>query len=447
MITKNDLIDYFYKGIKSKENLRIGVEHEKFILDKKSLKPLKYNEPIGIKNIFLRLIKDGWQPKYENDNLDNIIALTRSGESITLEPGGQIELSGDQLKTIHQTCSETSKHLQELKKIGEEYNFILLGLGVEPSLSLEEFPWMPKQRYKIMKNYMPSVGEYGLHMMKRTCTNQVNLDYCSEDDMIIKFRTMLNLEAIATSIFANSPFDRKKISKFKSLRSHFWHHTDLNRTGILPFVFSKDFSFEKYVEYALDIPMYFIIRNNKYINMTNYTFRDFLKKKISDLKITEPTINDWADHLTTLFPQIRLKQFLEIRSMDACSWDLICSQPAFWTGILYDSKSIDLVNELTEDWNQEDRNYLNKLVPKFGLMTKFKDSKLIDFAQKIFEISKKGLENRNILSKNQKYNETIHMLALEENLEKAKSPADILIEKFKTEWKEDISSIYKECIY
>ena len=447
MITKNDLIDYFYKGNKSKENFRIGVEHEKFILDKNSLKPIKYNEPNGIKNIFLRLIKDGWKPKYDNDNDDTIIALTRSGESITLEPGGQIELSGDQLKTVHQTCTETSKHLKELKKIGEEFNFILLGLGVEPSLSLEEFPWMPKQRYKIMKNYMPSVGEYGLHMMKRTCTNQVNLDYCSEDDMIIKFRTMLNLEAIATSIFANSPFDRKKISKFKSLRSHFWHYTDSNRTGVLPFVFSKDFSFEKYVEYALDVPMYFIIRDQKYINMTNYTFRNFLENKLIDNKFIEPTIDDWINHLSTLFPQVRLKQFLEIRSMDACSWDLICSQPAFWIGLIYDENSFNKAQEVTESWTQDDRNYINEIVPKEGLHAKFKDGSILDIAQKLFEISKKGLDSRNILSRNKKYNETFYLKDLESNLTLGQSPADILINKFNTKWDQDINNIYSENIF
>ena len=222
MLKKNDLIDYFYKGIKDKNDLRIGVEHEKFVLKKDSLQQLSYEESNGIKDILLKFVNKGWKPKYDDKNT-TIIALERFGESITLEPGGQIELSGAQLKNIHQTCTETNRHLKELKVIGEEFNFILLGLGVEPSLSLDELPWMPKQRYSIMKKYMPKVGTLGHHMMKRTCTNQVNLDYHSEEDMIAKFRLMLNLEGIATAIFANSPFDQKEISKYKSLRSHFWH--------------------------------------------------------------------------------------------------------------------------------------------------------------------------------------------------------------------------------
>ncbi len=446
MLKKNDLIEYFFKGIKKKNNLKIGVEHEKFVLNKNSFNHVSYNMRNGIKDILLRFVNNGWKPKYD-DNQKTIIALERFGESITLEPGGQIELSGAQLNNIHQTCTETTRHLKELKEIGKEFNFILLGLGVEPSLSLEDFQWMPKQRYSIMKNYMPTVGTLGHHMMKRTCTNQVNLDFHSEDDMKDKYRLMLNLEGVATAIFANSPFDKKKISKYKSLRSHFWHNTDQNRTGLLPFVFKKDFNFEKYVEYALDIPMYFIIRDHKYINMTNYTFRDFLNNKYVGEKKTEPLIDDWINHLSTLFPQVRLKQFLEIRSMDACSWDLICSQPAFWIGLLYNETSFNEVQELVEGWTQEDRNYINKISPLDGLQAKFKDGTILDIAHKLFEISKKGLDARNILARNQNYNETFYLKDLESNLNSGQAPADILIKKFNTVWKKDIKYIYSENIF
>ena len=415
MLKKIDLTDYFYKGIKDKNNLKIGVEHEKFVLSKINFNQVSYYMKNGIKDILLRFVKNGWIPKYDDEG-KTIIALERFGENITLEPGGQIELSGAQLNNIHQTCTETSRHLKELKEIGEEFDFILLGLGVEPSLLLDDFPWMPKQRYDIMKNYMPTVGSLGHHMMKRTCTNQVNLDFFSEDDMKKKYRLMLNLEGIATAIFANSPFDNKKISKYKSLRSHFWHHTDKNRTGLLPFVFDENFNFEKYVEYALDVPMYFIIRDQKYINMTNYTFRNFLENKLIDNKFIEPTIDDWINHLSTLFPQVRLKQFLEIRSMDACSWDLICSQPAFWIGLIYDENSFNKAQEVTESWTQDDRNYINEIVPKEGLHAKFKGGSILDIAQKLFEISKKGLDSRNILSRNKKYNETFYLKDLESNL-------------------------------
>ena len=445
MIKKDDLTEYFFRGIKSKTNLKIGVEHEKFILNKNTLKPLSYEEHNGIKEILEKLTTIGWIPLYD-DNKQTIIALKRGKEAITLEPGGQIELSGAPLDNIHETCEETTNHLKELTKIGNELNFILLGMGVEPNLSLDDIPWMPKQRYGIMKKYMTKVGTLGHHMMKRTCTNQVNIDYSSEVDMIEKLRLMFNLESIATAMFANSPFDQGKISKYKSLRSHFWHHTDPDRTGLLPFVFEKGFSFEKYTDYALSVPMYFINRNHHYIDMTKYTFKEYLDEN-SNNQDDAILLKDWEDHLTTLFPQVRLKQYIEIRSMDACSWDLICSQPAFWIGILYDDEIMDNVKEITESWTQEDREYLNKTVPQEGLQSTFKEKKLISFAQDFFELSKKGLKKRNRLSKNGEFDESIHMKDLEKNLENGCSPADCLINKYKLNWDKSVMPIYEEMIF
>ncbi len=445
MIKNSDLTEYFFKGIKSKDNLKIGVEHEKFILNKNTLKAVSYEEHNGIKNILEKLTTIGWMPLYD-DNAQTIIALKRGKEAITLEPGGQIELSGAPLDNIHETCAETTNHLKELKKIGYELNFILLGMGVEPNLGLDDFPWMPKQRYEIMKKYMNKVGTLGHHMMKRTCTNQVNIDFFSEQDMIVKLRLMLNLESIATAIFANSPFDQGKISKYKSLRSHFWHHTDSDRTGLLPFVFKKEFNFENYTNYALNVPMYFINRNHKYIDMTKYTFKEYLKEN-SNYQDDAILLKDWEDHLTTLFPQVRLKQYLEIRSMDACNWDLICSQPAFWIGILYDDEILDKVTEITESWTQEDREYLNKIVPKEGMQSKFKEKKLISFAQDFFELSKKGLKKRNRLSKNGEFDESIHMKDLEKNLQQGCSPADCLLNKFNSNWNKSVIPIYEEMIF
>jgi glutamate--cysteine ligase len=305
---------------------------------------------------------------------------------------------------------------------------------------------MPKQRYKIMKEYMKRSGTLGQHMMKRTCTNQVNIDFFSEEDMINKLRLMLNLEAIATAVFSNSPFDQGSVSKYKSLRSHFWHHTDPDRTGLLPFVFDKNFNFERYTDYALNVPMYFIKRDNKYIDMTNYTFKEFFEGKCININ-HEVTLKDWEDHLTTLFPQARLKQYIEIRSMDACNWDLICSQPAFWVGMLYVDEILDKVNEITEGWSNEDRYYLNQRVPEDGLQTKFKQKKIIDFAQEFYELSKKGLEKRNRLSKNGEFNESIHMKELENNLEIGCSPADCLINKFNNQWGQSIKPIYQDLIF
>ena len=445
MIKKNDLMEYFFQGIKSKHNMKIGVEHEKFVLNKNSLKPITFEEKNGIKDILERFVSLGWSPSYD-DNEKTIIGLKKGKEAITLEPGGQIELSGAPLDNIHETCEETTNHLKEVKGLSEEFNFILLGMGVEPNLTLDDFSWMPKQRYSIMKKYMTQVGTLGHHMMKRTCTNQVNIDYISEEDMIDKLRLMLNLESIATAIFSNSPFDQGKISKYKSLRSHFWHHTDQDRTGLIPFVFDKNFNFEKYTDYALNIPMYFINRNHKYIDMTKYTFKDYLEGKSTDIKY-EVTIKDWEDHLTTLFPQARLKQYLEIRSMDACNWDLICSQPAFWIGILYDTEIMDSVKSICEGWTKEDREYLNKKVPEQGLQTKFKNKKIIDFAQKFYELSKKGLMRRNRLSKNGEFDETIHMKGLEDNLQTGCSPADSLINKFNTTWRRSAKPVYEELIF
>ncbi|MBD1147649.1 glutamate--cysteine ligase [Pelagibacterales bacterium SAG-MED31] len=445
MIRKPELIEYFYEGIKSKDNLKIGVEHEKFVLNKNTFLPVSYYDNNGIKAILEKLVTKGWKPFFD-DNEQTIIALKKEKEAITLEPGGQIELSGAPLDNIHETCEETTNHLNELKVIGNEFNFILLGMGVEPNLRVDDFSWMPKQRYGIMKEYMKKVDTLGHHMMKRTCTNQVNLDFSSEKDMIEKFRIMLNLEAIATAMFSNSPFDQGKISKYKSLRSHFWHHTDPDRTGLLPFVFKKDFNFEKYTNYALNVPMYFINRNNKYINMTKYTFKDFIEGKITDIE-HEVNLKDWEDHLSTLFPQVRLKHYLEIRSMDACNWNLICSQPAFWIGILYDDEISDKINEITEDWSEKDREYLNKKVVREGLQTQFKGKKLITFAQEFLELSKKGLQKRNQLSKNGEFDESIHVKELEKNLENGYSPADFLIDKYNSTWKKSVMPIYEEMIF
>ena len=447
MIKKKDLINYLFEGIKPQDQLKIGVEHEKFILDKDTLKPLTYENNHGIKSIFKDLIKLGWSPIFEG-KLKNIIALKKNSEYITLEPGGQIELSGAPLNNIHQTCIETSNHLNELKSLSKKNNFILLGIGVEPNLSLNDFPWMPKERYSIMKKYMPKVGSLGHHMMLRSCTSQVNFDYYSEEDMIKKFRILLNFESVGTAMYANSPFDQGKPSKYKSLRSHFWHYTDKNRTGLIPFVHSKKFNFETYVDYALDIPMYFIKRNNKYIDMTNVTFNDFLNSdKNNENKIYEATIEDWSDHLSTLFPQVRLKQYLEVRSMDACSWDEICSPAAFWTGILYDEESSNAALDLMKDWTNEERQLLNNQVPEFGLETRFRNQTLLDVAKLLLEISENGLKKRNILSSNQQYNETFYLKNIKESIKKGKSPADYLLLKYNGIWKKSLNQIYKDLIF
>ena len=447
MINKKYLIDYFFEGTKLKNQLKIGVEHEKFVLNKDTLQPLTYEGEGGILDIFKSLIDLGWSPIIEGEK-EKIIALKRGYEFITLEPGGQLELSGAQLSSIHQTCTETTNHLNEIKSLSNKFNFILLGIGVEPKLILEDFPWMPKDRYSIMKKYMPKVGDLGHHMMKRSCTSQINFDYFSEKDMIKKFRILLNFESIGTAIFANSPFDKGRPSKYKSLRSHFWHHTDKERTGITPFVFSHDFNFESYADYALNVPMYFIKRNNKYIDMTSLSFKDFLNNKSNSAGDKfEPSINDWSDHISTLFPQVRLKQYLEVRSIDACSWKVICAPPAFWTGILYDNESMNEAYELTQDWTDEERLFLNLQVPEHGLNTRFRGQTILQIANKLLEISEQGLKRRNILSSDKKYNEMHYLSGVKENLSKGMSPADLLMEKYHGIWKNSLESLYEEEIF
>jgi len=447
MLSKKDLIEYFFKGLKSHAKLKIGVEHEKFVLNKNTLKPLSYYEAYGIRDIFNQLIDLGWSPINEG-NPKRTIALTRNSEFITLEPGGQMELSGAPLNNIHQTCSETTNHLKELKQLSKKNNFILLGIGVEPNLSVNDFSWIPKDRYSIMKNYMPKVGTLGHHMMKRSCTSQVNFDYFSEEDMINKFRVLLNFESIGTAIFANSPFDQGKPSKYKSLRSHFWHHTDKDRTGLIPFVFNKNFNFETYTDYALDIPMYFIKRNNQYVDMTGLTFNEFLKgKKNITNNIFEPELNDWIDHLSTLFPQIRLKQYLEVRSMDACSWNEICAPAAFWTGIIYDDISLKTSLNLMQDWTNDERLFLNLQVPEKGLNTKFRNKTVLDISRELLEISEQGLKRRNNLSTNKEYDETFYLKGIKDNIKNGMSPADNLLKKYYGEWNKSLDKIYKDLIF
>ncbi len=391
MLNKINLIEYFENGIKPDTELKIGTEHEKFILNESTLKPLSYEEKNGIRDIFSSLIELGWKPIYEGKD-NSIVGLKHGKQNISLEPAGQFELSGQPLENIHQTCDEITKHLNQMKQISKKHNFIMLGMGVEPTLDLKDFSWMPKERYSIMREYMPSVGKNGLDMMQRTCSTQVNLDYSSEQDMVKKFRVLLSLESIGTAIFANSPFISETVSDFKSLRSVYWMNTDNQRTGIIPFVFNDNFNFEAYVDYALDVPMYFIKRNDTYINVTGCSFRQFMEGKLDQLPKDRATYDDWKNHLTTLFPQVRLKQYLELRSMDACSWDEICGQPAFWTGLLYDKDSLDEVSNITGEWTHEDRLHLYKNVPRYGLATSFKNGKVLDIAKLLLKISQRGLK-------------------------------------------------------
>ena len=445
MLNKKKLIEYFEQGIKPATELKIGTEHEKFILNKSTLKPLSYDGKNGIHDVFLGLMELGWLPIQEGKS-NTIIGLKYGQQNISLEPAGQFELSGEPLDNIHQSCDEITNHLNQMKQLSSRYNFILLGIGVEPTLHLDDFPWMPKERYSIMREYMPKVGKNGLDMMQRTCSTQVSFDFSSEQDMIKKFRVLLSLESIVTAIFANSPFSNKELSEFKSLRSFYWMNTDDNRTGITPFVFDNNFNFETYVDYALDVQMYFVKRNNKYIDVAGSSFRDFMVGKLNQLPGEIATYNDWKDHLTTLFPQVRLKHYLEMRSMDACSWNEICGQPAFWTGLLYDQDCLDEVYNICSKWTNEDRLYLYKNVPRCGLETSFNNEKILNIAKHLLKISLQGLKNRNRKSLSG-YDERHYLENVAKNLENNLSPADLLINKYNHQWKKSIYPLYEEHIF
>ncbi|MBL6946500.1 MAG: glutamate--cysteine ligase, partial [Rhodospirillales bacterium] len=345
---KRPLVEYLAQGCKSPKDWRIGTEHEKFAYRLDDLRPLEYEGERGVRTILEGLTRFGWQPVYEEGN---IIALKLDdGCSVTLEPAGQIELSGAMLENIHQTCHEVNQHLKQVKEVAGELNIGLMGLGYNPKWPVAEMPWMPKGRYDIMRRYMPTKGSLGLDMMQATCTVQVNLDFDSEATMIKMFRTSLALQPVATALWANSPFKEGKSSGFLSYRSHIWTDTDPDRCGTLPFVFEEGFGFERYVDYLLDVPMYFVYRDGKYLDAAGHSFRDFMAGKLAILPGEYPTIGDWEDHITVAFPEVRLKRFLEMRGADGGPWNRLCALPAFWVGLLYDSNALDAAWDLVKDW-------------------------------------------------------------------------------------------------
>ncbi len=443
---KSDLINVLEKGCKPKKDWRIGTEHEKFPFYRADNSPLPYGGKRGIRALLEGFMEnEHWLPIMDEDNLIGLKCPV-SGAAISLEPGGQFELSGAPLENVHQTCAETSAHLKMLSKIAQPMNVGFLGMGVAPTWSLDEIELMPKSRYKIMKPYMEKVGELGTSMMMRSSTVQVNLDFSSEKDMVKKMRVSLALQPIATALFANSPFIEGKPNGYLSYRSYIWQHTDKDRTGMLPFVFEDGFGFERYVDYALDVPMYFVVRNGKYINVAGESFRDFLDGRLEALKGEKPTIKDWEDHLSTIFPEVRLKQFLEMRGADGAPWAEICALPALWAGILYDENALESAWDLVKSWSKEERQTLRNNVPKYALKTKFRNVKVADIAKNMVEIAKKGLKNRNRLN-SEGLNEIHHLAPLDYTLKTNKTLAERMLEQFYGKWEEDISKIFSEAAY
>lgn len=444
IVNKNDLVDYLAAGCKPKEQWKIGTEHEKFGFHRRDFSPLKYAEKGGIKDILTALAEQfSWLPEYEGDN---IIALTRDGCSITLEPGGQLELSGAPLSNLHQTCSETAQHLEEVKAVCDNFGVIFLGMGFQPKATRNEIEFMPKGRYQIMRQYMPKVGSLGLDMMKRTCTIQTNLDFCSEADMVKKFRVSLALQPIATALFANSPFKDGKDIPYVSYRSHIWTDTDADRCGVLPFVFEPEMGFERYVDYMLEVPMYFVYREGRYIDAAGLSFKDFLQGKLAVLPNQKPTLKDWEDHLTTAFPEVRLKKYLEMRGADGGPWNRICALPALWVGLLYDDEVLNQAADWIADWTLEEHLSLRETVPKLGLATKFRNQTVGDLALKALAMANQGLSCRGICSKTQA-DETVFLKPLQEIAAGGITPAEQKRDQFYGAWEKNIDRLFNVCSY
>ncbi|MFC4292721.1 glutamate--cysteine ligase [Sphingorhabdus arenilitoris] len=439
--SRDQLILPMQQGEKPKERWRIGTEHEKFVYCTKDFHAPSYDEKGGIRDLLMALTEFGWEPIIENDK---VIAMKGDDGTVSLEPAGQLELSGAPLDNLHETCAETGRHLEQVKKIGALTGKGFLGLGLWPDKKRSDLPIMPKGRYAIMLNHMPRVGSMGLDMMLRTCTIQVNLDYSSEADMVKKFRTSLALQPLATALFANSPFLEGKPNGFLSYRSHIWSDTDPHRTGMLPFVFEDGFGYERYADYMLDVPMYFVYRDGKYIDAAGHSFRDFLNGELSVLPGEKPMVSDWEDHMSTAFPEVRLKSFLEMRGADGGPWNRICALPAFWVGLLYDQSALDAAWDEVKQWTMEEREALRNAVPKLGLKTPIPGGRTLqDIAGRILDISASGLAARARLNKSGD-NETGFLDPLREIVTSKMTMADRLLANYHGKWQGDVSKVYDE---
>ena len=439
--SRDDLLAVFSGGEKPRSAWRIGTEHEKFVYRVADHRAPSYDEPGGIRDLLGELTEFGWRPVIENGNT---IALAGEDGTISLEPAGQFELSGAAVETLHQTCAEAGRHLTQCKKVGEKLGLGFLGLGMWPDKARSDLPVMPKGRYKIMLNYMPKVGSLGLDMMLRTCTIQVNLDYSSESDMVRKFRVGLALQPVATALFANSPLTEGRPNGYKSFRSHIWEDTDPGRTGMLPFVFEEGFGYERYLDYALDVPMYFVYRDGQYIDVAGRSFRDFLDGKLAELPGEKPRLSDFVDHLSTAFPEVRLKSFLEMRGADGGRWGRICALPALWVGLLYDDEALGAAWDLVKDWSIEEREELRRSVPAQALAAPVPGGGTVhDLARRVIDIAGGGL-NRRAQVNSIGDNESGFLDPLREVVATGMTPADRLLDKFRNEWNGDVSRVYDE---
>ena len=442
----HQLANLLEQGNKPKADWRIGTEHEKFGYCKDTLKALPYEGERSIQSI-LQGLRDqfNWAPVEEGGYL---IGLTKDGANVSLEPGGALELSGAPLETIHETCDEVNVHLREVKEIADKIGVGFIGLGAAPIWQHADVGLMPKGRYQLMDAYMGEVGTMGRTMMRRTCTVQVNLDFASEADMVQKFRVALALQPVATALFANSPFFEGKVNGHKSWRARVWRDLDADRTGMLPFVFEDGMGFQRYVDYALDVPMYFVYRDGKYINALGQSFRDFLKGQLPALPGKMPTLSDWADHLTTIFPEARIKQFMEMRGADGGPWRRLCALPAFWVGLLYDQSSLDAAWDLVKSMDVETRDALRVAASVDGLQAEVSGIKMMELARQAVNISNAGLVARARTGAGGMVPDETHFLnALQDSLETGQTPADELLARYHGDWEGDLTRIYEDYSY
>ena len=443
---KSQLSEYLASGCKPRDAWRIGTEHEKFGYCHDTLAPLPYEGPRSIRAM-LEGMRDrfNWAPVEEGGK---IIGLEKDGANVSLEPGGQLELSGAPLETIHQTCDEVNQHLREVRSVAEEIGVGFIGLGAAPIWTHAQMPVMPKGRYRLMTDYMDRVGTMGKSMMDRTCTVQVNLDFGSEADMVKKMRVAVALQPVATALFANSPFFEGKPNGHKSWRARVWRDLDPARTGMIPFVFDEGFGFEAWVDYALDVPMYFVYRDGRYVDALGQSFRDFMQGKLPALPGEIPTLSDWADHLTTIFPEARVKKFIEMRGADGGPWRRLCALPAFWVGLTYDQTALDAAWDLVRDLDAETREGLRVAASVEGLAGAAGGVRLHDLARESVAIALSGLKARAYPGAGGMLPDETHFLdALQETIETGQTPADELLARYHGDWQGDLTRIYADYSY
>ncbi|KIT17099.1 glutamate--cysteine ligase [Jannaschia aquimarina] len=448
----SQLAGYMEAGCKPRDQWRIGTEHEKFGFCEDTLRPLPYDGPRSIRAV-LEGLRDrfGWAPVEEDGR---IIGLEKDGANVSLEPGGALELSGATVETIHQTCDEVNEHLREVRSVADEIGARFIGLGAAPIWTHDEMPLMPKGRYKLMDAYMGKVGTMGRDMMRRTCTVQVNLDFGSEADMVKKLRVALALQPVAAALFANSPFWEGRPNGHVSWRSRIWRDLDADRTGIPRFVFEDGMGFERWADYALDTPMYFVYRDGEYVDALGQSFRDFMRGELPALPGEKPQLSDWADHLTTLFPEARIKKFMEMRGADGGPWRRLCALPALWVGLLYDDATLEAAWRLAQDWrltapdDQERRDAWRVAASESGLRAEVEGRVMHDLARDVVAIARDGLRARGKAGAGGLVPDETHFLnALHETIESGLTPADELLALYEGEWAGDLTRIYAERAY